>query len=176
MSINQFIDPEEVLDEFILRSDMIAAEFGCGSGGFAIPLAKRLEDGLVYGIDIQQEPLSALKSHCLIESIVNVKIILSNLEKERGSTLYEGSVDLVFIPNVLFQIENKNAIIAEAKRILKINGRLIIIDWLPNANQGPEQGRISPNEVKDLAKNNSFKLEKEFKAGKYHYVLAFEKI
>jgi len=172
--MKSFIDPEEVLDQFILRSDMIAAEFGCGSGGFAIPLAQRLDEGLVYGIDILQEPLSALKSRCLVENITNVKPILSNLEKERGSTLHEQTVDLVFIPNVLFQIEDKNAIISEAARILKKQGRLIVIDWLPNAGQGPEE-KVSPDEVKELAKKD-FKLEKEFKAGKFHYVLIFEKI
>jgi len=169
-----FIDPEEVLDQFILRSDMIAAEFGCGSGGFAVPLAQRLDEGLVYGIDILQEPLSALKSRCLVENITNIKPILSDLEKEKGSTLHEGTVDLVFIPNMLFQIDDKNAIISEAARIIKKQGRLVVIDWLPDTNQGPEQ-KVSPNEVKELVKKD-FKLEKEFKAGKFHYVLVFEKI
>ena len=42
-----FLNPEEVLDELDLRSDMVAAEFGCGSGGFAFPLARRLDEGLV---------------------------------------------------------------------------------------------------------------------------------
>jgi len=176
MATKNFLDPEEVLDELILRSDMTAAEFGCGSGGFAIPLAKRLEDGLVYGIDILAEPLSALKSRCLLENVTNVRAILSDLEGARGSTLHEESVDLVFIPNVLFQIENKDAIIKEAQKILRRQGRLIIIDWLPNASQGPTEGRISPNEAKELVKKHGFKLEKEFKAGKYHYALAFEKI
>ncbi len=173
--MDSFLNPEEVLDQLELRSDMIAAEFGCGSGGFAVPLAKRLDQGLVSAIDIQESPLSALKSRALLENIINIKIIRSDLEKPRGSTLAPLSLDLVFIPNVLFQVKDKSAIISEAERILKSKGKLVIIDWLPQAVQGPEKGRVSPEVVKDIAEDTGFKLEKEFGAGKYHYGLVFVK-
>lgn len=170
-----FLNPEEVLDQLELRPDMVAAEFGCGSGGFAIPLAKKLEDGLVYGLDIQESSLSALKSRTLLENITNIRIVRSDLEKSKGSTLTESSVDLVFIPNVLFQIKDKNVIISEAERVLKNKGKLVVIDWLPKAAQGPEEGRVSPEEVKEIAEKIGFKLEKEIEAGKYHFGLIFEK-
>ncbi len=170
-----FLNPEEILDQLELKTDMVAAEFGCGSGGFTIPLAKRLDEGLVYGLDIQGAPLSALKSRSLLENIVNIRIIRCNLEKSRGSTLTDSSLDLVLIPNVLFQAENKNAIISEAKRVLKKEGKLVAIDWLPKATQGPTEGRISPEEVKEIAKGHNFKLKKEFEAGKYHFGLVFIK-
>ena len=170
-----FLNPEEVLDQLDLKADMVAAEFGCGSGGFAIPLAKRLDEGLVYAIDIQESPLSALKSRVLLENIINIKIVRSDLEKPKGSTLTSLSLDLVFIPNVLFQLKDKSAIISEAERVLKNRGKLVVIDWLLKASQGPEKGRVSPEKVKDMAKDSGLKLEKEFEAGKYHYGLVFIK-
>ena len=173
--MQSFLNPEEVLDQLEIKPDMVAAEFGCGSGGFAVPLAKRLDEGLVCAIDILEAPLSALKSRTLVENITNIRIIRSDLEKARGSTLSEEFLDLVVIPNVLFQVNDKNAIISEAKRVLKSRGRLIIIDWLPEAEQGPEEARISPREVKKIAEKNGFKLEKKFPAGKYHYGLIFTK-
>jgi len=173
--MNTFLNPEKVLDEIELRKDMVAAEFGCGSGGFAIPLAKKLEDGLVYGIDIQEAPLSALKSRCLFEKIKNVRIIRSDLEKPKGSTLTDFSLDLVLMPNILFQVEDKIAIISETKRILKKEGKFLIIDWLPEASQGPAEGRVPPEKIKKIAKDSGLKLEKEFQAGKYHYGLLFSK-
>ena len=169
------LNPDKVLDELELRKNMVAAEFGCGSGGFAIPLAKRLEDGLVYGIDVQEAPLSALKSRSLFEKIENIRVIRSDLEKPRGSTLTDNSVDLVLIPNVLFQIEEKSVVLSEAKRVLKNQGKLVVIDWLSEAKQGPVEGRISSEEVKKMADKVGLKLEKEFKAGIYHYGLVFEK-
>jgi len=173
--MKSFLNPEEILDGFKLSPEMVAAEFGCGSGGFAIPLAKKLDEGLVYAIDIQESPLSALKSRALLENIVNIKIVRSDLEKPKGSTLNPDSLNLVFIPNVLFQIKDKGAIISEAERVLKKKGKLVIIDWLPKASQGPEKGRVSPEKAKDMAKDSGFKLEKEFEAGKYHYGLVFIK-
>jgi len=170
-----FLNPEEILNELELRSDMVAAEFGCGSGGFTIPLAKRLNDGLVYALDIQGAPLSALKSRSLLENVNNIRIIRCDLEKPRGSTIIDSSVDLVFIPNVLFQIGNKNAIISEAKRVLKNGGKLVVVDWLPKASQGPAEGRVSPTEIKKIAQALDFKIEKEFEAGRYHYGLVFTK-
>lgn len=170
-----FINPEEVLDQLKLKTGMTAADFGCGSGGFAIPLAKRLEDGLVYALDIQKEPLSALKSRALTENLTNIRFIRCDLEESKGSTLTDFSIDLVLIVNTLFQMENKGVIISEAERILKKSGKLLIIDWLPQASQGPMEGRISSNEVKKITKGYGFKLEKELEAGKYHYGLVFEK-
>jgi len=170
-----FLNPEEILDDFELSPDMVAAEFGCGSGGFAVPLAKRLDEGLVYAIDIQESPLSALKSRALLENITNIRIIRFDLEKPKGSTLNPDFLDLVFIPNVLFQAKDKSAIISEAERILKSKGKLVVIDWSPGATQGPEKVRVSPEEVKKMVEDVGLKLEKEFEAGKYHYGLVFVK-
>jgi ubiquinone/menaquinone biosynthesis C-methylase UbiE len=171
----EFLNPEKILDKLELHSDMVAADFGCGSGGFTIPLAKKLEDGLVYALDIQEAPLSALKSRALLENITNFRIIRCDLEKPRGSTLPDSSLDLVLVPNVLFQAKDKSAIISEAKRILKKGGRLLAIDWVSGVSQGPTKGRVSAEEVKKIAKNIGLELEKEFEAGKYHFGLVFKK-
>lgn len=172
---NTFLNPEDILDKLDLRPDMMVADFGCGSGGFTIPLAKILDEGIVYGLDIQEHPLSALKGRVLLERLNNVRIIKCDLEPPKGSTLKDKSVDLVLIPNVLFQVENKNAIILEASRILRDKGKLVIIDWLTNATQGPEKGRIPKEEVVRLAKEQGFQYDKEFDAGKYHFGIVFTK-
>jgi len=173
--MNTFVNPEEILDELELSPTMLIADFGCGSGGFTIPLAKRVDEGLVYSLDIMEAPLSSLKGRLLMEKINNVKIIKCNLETHKGSTLSPESVDMVVIPNVLFQIENKGGIIIEALRILKNSGKLVIIDWLTNASQGPEEGRIAKEEVIRLAKDQGAQLLKEFDAGKYHYGIILTK-
>jgi len=170
-----FLNPEEILDQLELSSDMVAAEFGAGSGGFAIPLAKKLPDGLVYAIDIQKNPLVVLKNRTVSENIVNVKITLSDLEKPRGSKLQDDSADLVFIVNVLFQAEEKENILSEAKRILKDSGRIIVVDWLPESPQAASGAKISAEALKDMAEKIGLKLEKDFNAGSYHYGLIFKK-
>lgn len=173
--MDSFFNPEEVLNQLGLRSDMVVADFGCGSGGFTVPLAKKLDQGLVYAIDIQEAPLSALKSRYLQENINNIRIIRSDLEVPRGSRMGDSSLDFVFIVNILFQAENKEIIFEEAKRVLKSGGRLVAIDWLASVKLGPEKGRILPEEAKKIAKKFGLKIEKEFPAGKQHYGILFAK-
>jgi len=170
-----FLNPEEILNQIDLRKNMVAADFGSGQGGFAIPLARRLESGLVYALDVQTAPLNALKNRANFEKVLNIKIIRCDLEKPRGSTLTDGSLDLILIVNLLFQASDKNAIISEAKRVLKERAKLLVIDWLPNVSAGPSEGKVPSEEVKKIAENLGFKLEKEIKAGAYHYALLFKK-
>jgi ubiquinone/menaquinone biosynthesis C-methylase UbiE len=169
-----FLNPEEIIDQLDLKANMMAAEFGCGSGGFTIYLAKKLSEGLVWAIDILEEPLSALKGRQLMEGLHNIKIVRGDLEKFNGSTIPNSSLDLVVIPNVLFEAEDKLAIMREADRVLKNRGILVIIDWLPEAAHGPEQ-KVSSKEVKEMAEKLELNFKKEIEAGKYHYGLVFEK-
>lgn len=173
--MEMFLSPEKVFEQIEIRRDMVAAEFGCGSGGLAIPLAKKIKDGLVYGLDIQVAPLNVLKSRALYEKVVNIRVIRCDLEKPNGSTLTSSSLDLVFASNILFQVEDKEAVISEIKRVLKKNGKAVIIDWLPSIPQGPSEGRVSPEEVKKMAEKAGLALEKKIEVGMYHYGLVFEK-
>lgn len=169
-----FLNPQKVLEQLDLKADMSVAEFGCGSGGFTVFLAKKLDEGIVHAIDILAEPLSALKSRMRLENIKNVRIIKSDLEKPNGSTLANDSVDLVVIPNVLFEAENKKSMIAEAKRVLKIGGVLAVIDWNSDVVMGPNE-KVSKKEVLEIAEENNLKYIKDIEAGSYHYGLVFVK-
>jgi len=169
-----FLDPEKILNQLELRSDMQAAEFGCGAGNFSFALAKRLDQGLVWAIDVLAEPLSALKGRQVLEKVVNIKIVRADLEKPRGSTMPDSSADLIVIPNVLFQAQDKTAIIEEAERVLKTRGVIVVIDWSLDTSQGPEK-KVSPEEIKKIAEDLGLEFKKEIEAGKYHFALVFEK-
>jgi len=170
-----FLNPQQVLNQLKLEGQMIVADFGSGSGGWAIPLAKRLKFGKVYAIDILEEPLSALKSKAEVEKVFNIETIRSNVEGKQGSKLPDSSCDLVLMTNLLFESEDKKQILAEGKRVLKKNGKILVVDWLPEAPQGPKKGRVSAKEVKKIAKDLKLKLEKEFEAGVFHFGLVFTK-
>jgi len=170
-----FLNPQEILKELELRKDMIAADFGSGSGGWAIPLAKRLTDGKIYAIDILEEPLSALKNKAGVAAVVNIETIRSDIESKNGSTLKDNYLDLVLITNLLFQTKDKKLVLTESKRVLKNGGKILVIDWSPEATFGPEGKKVSSEEIKKLAKEIGFNLVKEFKAGDYHFGLIFTK-
>jgi len=170
-----FLKVEEILRELNLKEDMMAAEFGCGSAAFALAIARKLSKGRVYAIDIQEEKLSALKGRLALEKINNVFTVMADLEADKGSTLQNNSLDLVLVPNVLFQAEDKGAIIKEAKRVLKDGGELLVIDWLKAGSLHSPKDIVGIDDVKRMAESMSFSFKKEFQTGDYHYALLFIK-
>jgi ubiquinone/menaquinone biosynthesis C-methylase UbiE len=173
MMKGDFLKPNEVLKKLKLKGDMIAADFGSGSGGWVIPLAEKLEDGKIYAIDILEEPLSVLRAKAKLAKISNIQTILADVEKK--TEIFEESCDLVLITNLLFQSDDKKKVLEEAKRVLKKGGRVLVVDWKEDVSLGPEEGMVSPEEVKELALDLNLRIEKEFEAGPYHYGLIFTK-
>ena len=170
-----FLEPTKVLKQLKLKEKMNVADFGCGAGGWTIPLAKFLKKEKIYAFDIQEEMLSGLRSRANLENINSIETRRCDLEQPKSTGLRDNSLDFVLIPNLLFQIENKRAIIEEAKRILKKEGEMLILDWTPGAYLGPKESRVSEEEIKKIAEELDLKLKKEFKAGSYHFGLIFQK-
>jgi len=99
---NEFLNPKRVLETISLREDMTACDLGCGSGGWVIPLAKILNKGVVYAVDILEQALSALKGKLETEKLTNVKTILSDVEK--GVRIGDNLMDFVlFKANILLR-------------------------------------------------------------------------
>lgn len=174
--MQSFLNPQQVLAKLDLDEYMIAADFGSGSGGWVIPLAKILKKGKVFAIDILEEPLSALRSKIEIAKISNIELIRSDVETKMGSKLSDGAVDLVLMTNLLFEVEDRKGVLEEGKRVLREEGKILVVDWKPESPLGPAENRVSPEEVKKIAKELDFKLENEFEAGLYHYALLLRKL
>ena len=80
--MKSFLNPEEILKQLKLKKDMIAADFGSGSGAWVLPLAEQLEEGKVYAVEVLEEYLSALKSKAKAQKLYNIETILANVENE----------------------------------------------------------------------------------------------
>lgn len=173
-----FINPEKVIAQLDIKPGMIVADFGCGHGYFTLPIAKIVgSEGRVWAVDVLAEALEAVRSRAQLEGAANVETARGNLESPSGSGLSENFVDLVLLHNVLFQSQKKSDIIKEAKRVLKIGGVFVLVDWNKEpASIGPPGGwRLSFDEAKALAVEGGFAFNKVFDAGEYHYGLTFIK-
>lgn len=171
-----FLQPEEIIKQLNIKKEMITADFGCGAGYFAIPLAKIAEKGKIYALDILDTALESVQSRAKLEGLFNIETRQCNLEVLGGSKLEDNSVDLVLLSNILFQSSKKADIIKEAKRVLKKNGELAIIDWKANQPMGPPRNLIiSPDKVKEITKSQGLIFKKEFPVDKYHWGIVFQK-
>ena len=164
-----FLNPEQAVKEFGLKPGMVAADFGCGAGYFSLALAKEVgSQGRVYAIDIQKEVLEVVRNRAKSRHYSNISTVLADLEIAGSSKLKNELADFVLIANILFQAEDKTAVVREARRILKPKGRLAAVE---------AYGRLSKEETEKLFLSAGFVLNKEiFKAGQDHFIVLFEKV
>lgn len=168
----RFSEPEIIVRELQLRPGMTVADFGVGSGYYTIAAARALQpSGLAYAIDVQSALLRRVKSLATSEGLHNVEILTGDITLPNGSGLPDGSVDVVIIANVLFQVDDKRALVREVKRVLMDGGRALVVDWEDSCGGvGPTPSHVvNKDDAKLLFMNNGFKLVREINAGSHHY-------
>jgi len=176
--MERFLNPDTTLDEINVHGNMHVADLGSGAGHFSLAAARRLASGgRVHAFDVQKEPLESLRADAARLGLHNITTLWTDLERPESTKLAQGSMDVVFLHNVLFQAEDKPAMIKEASRILHPNGKLSVIDWVASVGGGPEQqNRISKEQVKELATKNGLAYEKDFRTGSHHYGIILRKL
>lgn len=177
---NEFLNPQKILHEVGLTYGHRVADLGCGGAGYFVLQASKIvgDRGIVYGVDVLKHALSGLKSKLELEGTRNVILVWSNLEiYGAAKQIKDGSLDIAFLINTLFQSKSKGAIIKEATRIISPGGKLLVIDWKTGGlTFGPnEKDLVSPREIQQHAETNGLTLEKAFDPGQYHFGLLFKK-
>jgi ubiquinone/menaquinone biosynthesis C-methylase UbiE len=164
-------NPDEILNVVELKPDFVAADLGCGSGYFTMPLARIVKK--VYGIDVQREMLNFLEDKIRKRGIRNIDPLLS---KPDEIPLGDRSVDLLMSVNTLHEFGDRNKMIDEMGRVLRTDGKLLIVDFKKEETGfgPPLRIRISKTRAVKLFEAKGFRLRKA-KELPFHYVLVFVK-
>ncbi len=172
-----FADPLKILQSFGLGDSMIVADLGAGSGFYSIAAAKMVPNGKVYVVEVQKDFLTTVKTKAETEHLRNLEYIWGDIEKIGGTKIADRVADVVIISNVLFLAENKKKIIEEAKRILKYEGRVLLIEWSDASSAlGPRAGFVfNPIKAKEMFLAEGFTFERDIPAGEHHYGIMFKK-
>jgi len=173
-----FSDPENNIKQFGISSGMQVADFGSGSGFYSMAIARAVApSGKVFAVDIQKDLLDKLKNGAKQNHLNNLDVIWGDLEHLGGTKLRESSMDAITICNLFFQIENKDALCLEAKRILRPNARVLVVDWAGSfGGIGPvEKDVVTKEKMIQIFQEHGFVLDREIPAGAQHYGLVFRK-
>lgn len=165
-----FSDPVKNLKQFGFRENMIVADLGAGTGFYSIAAAKMVPNGKVYSIEIQKDYINTIRNKAAELNLENLECLWGNLEEKGGSKIKDEIADAVIISNILFQIEHKDRLVEEAKRILKKGGMALLIDWEKESSFNVGLGNLlSKEEAIEIFKNKGFKFDREIDAGEHHY-------
>ncbi|MBP7006930.1 MAG: class I SAM-dependent methyltransferase [Candidatus Pacebacteria bacterium] len=169
-----FTDPVKNLKAFGIKEDMLVADLGAGTGFYTIVAAEMAPLGKVYAIEIQKDFLDTIQNKAKEQKLENVHCLWGDVEKKCGTKIKDQIIDRVIASNILFQVENKDRFIEEAKRILKKEGKLLFIDWsIDSTFKGNELKALSKDKAKNLFEIKGFKLDREIDTGAHHYGMIF---
>jgi ubiquinone/menaquinone biosynthesis C-methylase UbiE len=171
-----FADPRSNVLQLGLREGMKVADIGTGSGHYALAAAAAVgHNGRVYAIDVQEDVLKHALDSAHRRGLRNMETVWGNVENKGGTKLRDQSMDALILSNVLFQIEHKQNLVQEAKRILKPGGKLLVIDWAgAYGGMGPHPGHVvTEHAAEELFTTGGFHKVKAFRGGAHHYAIVF---
>ncbi len=178
---NELLNPQKILnDELKLNYGAKVGDLGCGTMGYFCLQAARLvgDAGRVYAVDLLKDHLKSIVSKAKESGLNNITPIWSDLEKYGATKINDRSLDFCLLINILFQNKHHEKIIKEASRLLKLGGKLLIIDWRSGRFPlGPsQQYKIEPEKIISLIPILGLRCVKEFTAGPYHFGIILEKV
>jgi ubiquinone/menaquinone biosynthesis C-methylase UbiE len=114
-----------VLKEVGIKPGFQVLDFGCGPGGYILPLAKFAgASGKIYALDINPAAILTVKSLAARHKLTNVQTVLSD-----GATgLPDTSIDVALLYDILHQLKKPDEVLAELHRVLKPDGFLSVSD------------------------------------------------
>ncbi len=167
-----FSDPKNNIRQLGLYEGQIVADLGAGIGAYSIEAAKEVgESGRVYAVEVQKELLANIKNTAHQEGVSNIEVIWGDIERNGKTKIKDNIIDAVVASNILFQVEDTSGFIKEIKRILKHNGKVLVIDWKESFNgTGPNPDHVvSYEDARSLFEDNGFVFIKNISAGDNHY-------
>ena len=110
----------------LLPPTSVVGDLGCGSGRIAAALAPFVSS--VIAVDASPEMLSVARER--LAGFANVHLHEGSLE---SLPIESGTLDLALVVHVLHHVPEPALALAEAARVLKPGGRLVVADVLPHA-------------------------------------------
>lgn len=123
------MSPVTVASRLPVAPDAAVLEVGPGSGYYSVEVARRLPDGHLHLLDIQQGMLDQSAEKLRAAGVRNFSTHLSD---GQAIPFEAASLDAIFLVTVFGEIEARDGFLREARRVLKPRGVLSITEHHPD--------------------------------------------
>ena len=111
-----------------LSSSSSVLEIGCGSGGYAVDLAKRIGCQLV-GLDINAEGVRNAKALAEKDKL-GARVKFEQCDVSQRLPVEDNAFDAIYSNDVLCHVPRRSQVLSDLRRVLKPRGRLLFSDAL----------------------------------------------
>ncbi|WP_339059997.1 class I SAM-dependent methyltransferase [Tepidibacillus marianensis] len=141
----KMLPPDQVLRYLNLEETDQVLDLGAGIGYFSIPIAKRVKK--VIAVEVSEEMLQYLKEESAKEEINNIEFVQHEIETLPFENRY---ADKVIVSLVLHEVRDLNQTLGEIQRVLKLDGKLMVIEWEKKISDSgpPMEERLESSQLK----------------------------
>ncbi len=118
--------PDAVVENMTLAPDHVVADIGAGSGYFSFRIARKVPDGKVLAVDIQQEMLDIIEARKAAENITNVEGVLGEIDDPR---LPPNSIDAAIMVDAYHEFSHPFEMIDGIYEALRPGGRIFLLEY-----------------------------------------------
>lgn len=135
-----------------LAASSVVADIGAGTGYYTFRIAKKVPQGKVYAVELQDEFITYLNQKKKETGQQNVQVIKGTAT---SPNLPDASVDLAFMVDVYHELLYPHEVLQALRKALKPGGKLLLLEYRA------EDPKI---EIKELHKMSVAQANKELAA------------
>jgi ubiquinone/menaquinone biosynthesis C-methylase UbiE len=167
--------PDAMWDAFGVPDARVAVEVGAGTGMFAREFAARMDPaGVVHAVDAEPAMTAWMREHLHETGGARIEVVDACAE---ALPFEDGMADLVYMINLHHELDDVDAALAEAKRVLRPGGAIGIVDWKrePTPKGPPLERRAGAGTIARDLERAGFEDVRVVPVLRYHDVVAARK-
>lgn len=156
-----------------LQSNTVIADIGAGTGYYAFRLAKKVAQGKVYAVELQDDFIKILNEKKAAQNQLNLIVIKGS---EKSPNLPPASVDMVIMVDVYHELAYPYEVVQAIRKALKPKGKIVLVEYKAEDRSVPIR-ELHKMSVKQAAKEmaaGGFKLISKNSSFPMQHVLVFE--
>ena len=165
----RWLPPAEVIKGLRLEPGCVVADIGAGTGYFTMPIARAVAPGHVHAVDLQEAMLERIETRLQQEPAANVSV---QQGQASATGLAERTCDRVLLANIWHELDDRDETLEEARRLLRPQGLLGIVDWRHDAVRPPGpplEHRVAMEELQRTLRERGWTIHEAASLGSYSY-------